>query len=704
VRGRGLVVRSTLIARLLRADDVRVVLLTAGAGYGKTTLLTQWAECDSRPFAWVSLGSAGDDPPALVAAIAGALDGLKDRTRPFVLVLDDMHVLRAPGSLACVSALVDDLPPAAQLAMAGRAEPGLPLARWAVQGDLLRIEADQLTLTLAEASLLIGDDLAPGELDLLLSQTEGWAAGLQMAGIRVRERRASGGPGASIRGHDRLVADYLRDEVLAPLCPDAVRFLSRTSMLERLCGPLCDAVLERDDSGAILRDIERSNLFVRPVDGLRGWYRCHPLLRELLLAELRLQDAALETELHRRASVWYEAAGEPAEAISHVRAVGDTKRAGDIVWANLPALLGRGETATLARWLADFADGEIAGQPTLALAAAWCGLAEGDAAAAQRWAAAAESGSYDGPLPGGPASPGAALAILRAVAGGEGVAAMAEAAELGLAGERGFSAWRAVACLAAGVAGRLSGDPEGARASLTLAEQVSISASAPASHVCVLAQLAVLAADESDWEAAAALLARARFVGERYALPDDAGTIELSAVSALVLAHLGTPASAAQEARRCLRLLSTPAHVAPWLAVEARILLARASLLVGDASAAHVLLREARRTLGRMADAGVLGERLEETWRRAEAFPLAGVVAPSALSRAELRVLRLLPTYLSYREIGERLHVSQCTVKSQALAAYRKLDVSSRSQAVERASALGLISAMDPLGLVTGLA
>jgi LuxR family maltose regulon positive regulatory protein len=214
--------------------------------------------------------------------------------------------------------------------------------------------------------------------------------------------------------------------------------------------------------------------------------------------------------------------------------------------------------------------------------------------------------------------------------------------------------------------------------------------------VSALAQLAALAAESDDWEEAAELIARARSVGGRERLHDDASEVEVCAVSALVLAWLGQPADAARDARRCLRLLAARAHVPPWLAVDARILLARASLLFGDASTSRALLRDGRRVLARMPDGGQLGRRLAETWRRVEAFPLAGIVAAAPLSRAELRLLRFLPTHLSYREIGERLHVSQCTVKSQALSTYRKLDVSSRSQAVERAIDLGLIQSGEP--------
>jgi len=698
------VLRSDLVARLLGAAGVRVVLLAAGAGFGKTTLLAQWAERDGRPFAWVSLDAADDDPAALLADVTEALGAAGRRgsaavtaaSRPFVLVLDDLHVLRAPESLALVSELADRLPAGSQLAIAGRCEPALPLARWCVRGDLLRIGAEQLAMGPAEAGDLLGADLdvPAGELDALVRRTEGWAAGLRMAGIRLREQRAAGRAGPGFAGHDRLVADYLRDEVLGPLGPEATRFLVDTSPLDRLSGPLCDAVLGRRGSAATLRSLERSNLFVRPVDGAAGWYRCHPLLSDMLRVELHLHDPALEVELHRRASRWHEAAGDPAEAIRHARAAGDAARVGDLVWAGLLPRLWRGERGAIEGWLADLDEAAIAAHPALALAAAWCRLERGDVPGCRRWAAIAE-GAAGGPLPGGPASPAAAAAILRAHAAEDGLARMAEDAARGSAGDAAGS-WCGLCALLEGTARRLLGDHEGARARLTTAEHLSTGAPSP--RVRALAQLAALAADEGDWDGAGALVARARAAGARHRLDGDASAIELSAVSALVEARLGRPAEAASDARRCLRLLASAQHVPPWLAVDARVLLARASLLVGDAGASRARLREARPAAAGMPDAGTLPVRLAETWRKAEAFPRAGVLAPTALSRAELRVLRLLPTHLTYREIGERLHVSQCTVKSQALSAFRKLDVSSRSQVVERAGALGLLEAITAPG------
>ena len=722
-RRTGCVPRSRLVDRLLRAADVRVVALTAGAGAGKTTLLAQWAQRDDRAFAWVTLDGTDGDPAALVSDLtlameladpgagrgplpaAGAPEGplsrtwrwLMSRTRPFVLVLDDAHVLRNRASLALVAAIVDRLPPGAQLAIAARGTPALPLARWSVQGDLLRIQTEDLAMTRSEAELLMraaGVELAPGELDTLLDRTEGWAAGLCMAALRLRGRA---GPErvAGFTGDDRLAADYLRDEVLAPLPADLVRFLTDTSILPRLCGQLCDSVLGRTGSGMVLRDLERLSQFVLPVAGQEGWYRCHRMLAGMLRAELHVRDPGLAPALHRRASAWHEASGDPVQAIQHARLAGDLRRAGELAWARLLPRLLQGDVHPLQQVMEGFGEDELAAQPTLALAAAWCRLERGDPAGAKRWALVADRGSCRGPLPGGPGSLGAASAILRAHEAGAGLTRMAE--DIAVAGGAGglAGAWLPVCCLLEGVTWRLRGDADRSRALLTAGEQFASAPLAPASLVQCLSQLCLLAIDDGDWEQAAALAARARTLGERERLQDHGSMLGTYAVSSLVGARTGRPADATGDARRALRLLGAPAHVPPWLAVEARIVLARGCLLVGDASSSRALLREARRVLSRVPDAGVLGARLEETWRKAEAFRMAGVIAPARLSRAELRILRFLPTHLSYREIGERLHVSRCTVKSQALSAYRKLDVSSRSQAVERAGTLGLIHATD---------
>jgi LuxR family maltose regulon positive regulatory protein len=268
---------------------------------------------------------------------------------------------------------------------------------------------------------------------------------------------------------------------------------------------------------------------------------------------------------------------------------------------------------------------------------------------------------------------------------------MAEDAARGCRAAEEGSALSSVGRLMEGIAWRLGGDHQRARTSLEAAERLAVGIPAPTLLAQCLAQLALLAIEEGDWEESESLVARARALVELQRLQDPATRILVSATSSLVLARQGQAGQARWEIRQAAGLLGALADVRPWLAVDARIALAQASLLLADASAALVFISEARRRLGRTGDLGVLGAQLEAAWDRAKDFRRSGVVAPSPLSRAEIRILRLLPTHFSYREIGERLHVSQCTVKSQALSVYRKLEVRSRSEAVERASTLGLI-------------
>ena len=242
-----------------------------------------------------------------------------------------------------------------------------------------------------------------------------------------------------------------------------------------------------------------------------------------------------------------------------------------------------------------------------------------------------------------------------------------------------------------GVTWRLQGDSQRARTSLEASQRHAAAFSASALLAQCLAQLALLAIDEDDWEHGEADVARAESLLERHRLRDLATIIPVRAATSLVLARQGQALEARGQIRRVTRLLVSLGAVRPWLAADTRIVLARASLLLGDAAGALDLLAEARRRLPRAADMGTLGGRLEGAWEKAKAFRQSGVVAPSPLSKAELRILRLLPTHFSYREMGERLHVSPCTVKSQALSVYRKLEVRSRSEAVERALSLGLL-------------
>jgi LuxR family maltose regulon positive regulatory protein len=374
-----------------------------------------------------------------------------------------------------------------------------------------------------------------------------------------------------------------------------------------------------------------------------------------------------------------------------MRAAGEVQRAGELVWANLLGYHCHGRLATVQSWIDGFSEAQVAGHRSLALSAAWCSADRGDAAAAQRWSAAAELGPPGEPSRGGGASFEAGVAILQAAIGRDGVARMGNDAAHGCQVAEAGSAWLCVGRLMEGVSWRLGGDSQRARNCLESGAGIAAAIPAPAILAQCLAQLALLAIEEGDWEQSQSLVARARAQVERHRLRDLPTTILVSAASSLVLARQGQAGEARYEIREAARLLEALADVRPWLAVDARIILAQASLLLADASGALAFLSEARRRLRRTGDCGTLRVQLEATWDRANAFWRSGVVAPSPLSKAELRILRLLPTHFSYREMGERLHVSQCTVKSQALSVYRKLEVRSRSEAVERASTLGLI-------------
>jgi LuxR family transcriptional regulator, maltose regulon positive regulatory protein len=714
-----LVHRRHLVRRLLDARDARVVLITAGAGYGKTTLLTQWAAADERPFAWVPLEDSDNDPYALVASIDLALGaaelpswpggpwpagsgsspptrlarGVTERTGPFALVLDDAHLLRTPGSLGILSAVADHLPPGSQVVLASRVEPDLPLARWRVQRDLLHLGPDELAMTPAEAGALLhaaGLRLDSGDQEALVRQTEGWPAGLSLAVLSAGQSDAEEAAVAGLAGSDPMVAEYLRTQVLDGLAPREARFLRRTSIAERLSADLCDALLQRADSGAVLAHLERSNAFLIPVDRRQGWYRHHPLFRDLLREELDRHEPLLRPELHRRASAWHERHGCRTDAIRHAQAAGDVERAGHLVWAGLPAMLDAGSPRELRRHLDAFSASQTAAQPALSMAAAWCHLHEGDVASAELWARTAERGLERRPAP-GPSSVRSGAGALRALIARQGVTRMGEDAAAGLAEGDAGARWSPVCCLLVGVAGRLRGGADRAWDHLEEAERLALVHEAPALAAASQAQLALLAVAGEDWEQASRAVDRARATLARARLSDHPWLAEVYATASLVLAHQGRAAEAHESIRQATRLLGAPAYTPPWMAMEARLLLARADLLLGDAASARDLLSEVTRLMGRTPDVGLLGAELDAARRLADAFRAAGIPGTSVLSRAELRILAFLPTHLSYREIADQLHLSQCTVKTQVLAAFRKLDVSSRSEAVQRAGALGLI-------------
>ncbi len=408
----GFVARPRLVERLEEGLVRGLLLVCAPAGFGKTVLLADWARRGGRPVAWLSLDAADNDPARFWRHVVAALDrvrpGIAEQIAPLLgppapasfeglvtalvnelatqpdqmlLVLDDYHLVEAPPVHASLGFLLEHRPPGLLLALTSRADPPLGLARLRARGRLAELRAADLRFTAEEAAALlhaaVGPDLPEAAVAALTARTEGWVAGLQLAGLSLRGQADVVGFVASFSGSHRYVLDYLAEEVLDRQ-PDEVReFLLATSVLERLSGPLCEAVTGRSDGQALLEQVERANLFLQPLDEVRGWWRFHQLFADLLRARLQQQQPKRVPELHRAAAGWSEANGLADDAVRHALAAGDAAWAARLAERHADALLLRGEGATVARWLAALPAELLGSQPRLLLVQARLALLSG---------------------------------------------------------------------------------------------------------------------------------------------------------------------------------------------------------------------------------------------------------------------------------------------------------------------------------------
>lgn len=712
----GHVSRPQLVGRLIRSR-ASVALIAAPAGYGKTTLVAEWDGWDARPFAWVRAEREHDAAAsALVASVEEALDlaapgsepgaarsrrtaavGLArlarvlDSRPPFVLVLDDLHLLEGSAALEAVATLASHVPAGSTLAVCSRTEPDLHFGRMRANRELTEVRAHDLVMTASEAAALLeqsGLEAAVPHAEELARKAEGWPAGIYLAGLALSGRPGHHATAAGFGGDDAIVAEYLREEVLAQMAPDDADFLTRAALLDRLSGPLCDAVLERSDSALRLSSLGRRDLLLVPLDRRDEQYRCHGLLARMVRAELRRAHPAEEARLHRRASDWYAARGDVERAMHHAVEAGDAARAAGVLAARAPEYVTHDRSGTMERWLGSFTADQIAAHPALALAAANGDLLRGDLAAVQRRESSLRRVLRD--TPPGERTPAleAGAAMLSAALAGEGAARMGTEAACAYGLEPDDSPWRPLCCLLEGVARHLTGRPEAAEARLLEGVRRGAVAAPNIQSLC-LAQLALLAAEREDWEAAAGFSARALAQVKRGDLRDLPTSALVFAASGCVHAHRGRVEEARDEAREATRLLGMLTDFAPWYEAEARLALASAAIRLSDARTARELIACAERFARRMPDAVALEAWIEGLRARAD----AAADGPALLTTAELRILGFLPTHLSFREIADRLFVSANTVKTQAHAVYRKLDAASRSEAVTRAGELGLLDA-----------
>jgi LuxR family transcriptional regulator, maltose regulon positive regulatory protein len=412
---RGLVARPGLSERLSRGAESALTLVSAPAGFGKTTLLAEWlaaAPADRRSVAWLSLDQRDNDPSLfwtyLVAALkaaaprvgAGALSLLQPPQPPneaglvallndldaisndVVLVLDDYHVIDARDVQDGMAFLLDHLPPQIHLVIASRTDPPLPLARLRGRGQLAEIRAADLRFTPGEAAAylneVMGLVLTAADVAALEGRTEGWIAALQLAALSMQGREDTTAFIAGFAGDDRYIVDFLAEEVLQRQPEHVQHFLLQTSILDRLSGPLCDAVTGQDGGKAKLTALERGNLFLVPLDDRRQWYRYHQLFADVLHARLRDEQPDEVPDLHRRASAWYEQNDEPSEAIRHALVAQDFERAADLVELAIPAMRRSRQEAEMLGWLELLPDEVIRVRPVLSVGFAGALLAGGE--------------------------------------------------------------------------------------------------------------------------------------------------------------------------------------------------------------------------------------------------------------------------------------------------------------------------------------
>jgi LuxR family maltose regulon positive regulatory protein len=721
----GTVRRSFLIDRLRQNDPRPVVSVVAPSGYGKTTLLSQWAERNGRSFAWVSVDERDNDPKVLLSYVAEALDAVEpidgrvfdalaspgssvpgtvvprlgsafsSMTSPVALVLDDVHTLHDLESRAALSMLADHVPSGSQLVFAGQAPPPLRVARMRAQGMLLEIGPRDLSLTRDEASLLLRNaDVAVDDDDLaeLYRRTEGWPAGLYLAALCLREGGSLARAAASFRGDDRFVSEYLETELLARISPRQRSFLTRTAVLERMSGPLCEAVLQRPGSRATLSDLASSNLLLMPLDRRGEWYRYHHLFRDMLLAQLHRTEPDLVPVLYRRAAEWHERNAAPGAALEYWMKAGTADAVARLAGVLIFPAYQQGRTATAERWLGWLEDHvNMEDYPAVAVLAALFAVVTGKPAAAERWARIAERGTITTSLPDGSATIEPWLALLRAYLCRDGPGQMLADAELAAATMAPQSFWRTASILLQAMAHLMAGDPD--RADVLWEDAI---AEHRADRVLIgtclaLAERSLLAISQGAWDQAEQHLSRAQSLTRQANYEDYPLVTIIHAVAARVALHHNDRPRALDQLTRAQRLRPGLTHVLPHLAVQARIELARCHLALSDVAAAKTLLREIDEIRVRCPELGTLAGQAEDLRRQLSRAPGGASPGASALTAAELRLLPLLSTHLSFPEIAREMFLSPNTIKSEAYSIYRKLGASSRNQAVTRSRDLGLI-------------
>jgi LuxR family transcriptional regulator, maltose regulon positive regulatory protein len=720
--------RPQLVAALARGTEAKLTLLCAPTGWGKTSLIAEWAtSCASADVAWLSLDPGDDEPlrfwrsvTAALSTAAPSLSGSAQRrlrspvvsiwdeilpalvndlaevSRSLVLVLDDFHVISRQEIASQLAYVIERLPHNAHVVVATQTDPPLRLGRLRAVGDLTELRGEQLRFTDDEAARLLnrvhGLELGSEEVAAVQRRTEGWVAGLNLAALSLKRSSDRERVLDRLPAEERFLVDYLWDEVVLGQPRTVRHFLMRTAILERLTGSLCDAVAERHDSEEMLRELERANLFVVPLDPAHASYRYHNLFRELLRSQLERFAADLIPDLHRRASTWYAANNLMVDAIAHALAAGDVNYAADELEQHWLEFYSSGQATTILDWIDRLPAETIAGHPTLVLARGGIARAIGRLDEVEEWFARADALAADAPASGLASSIAGGAAINRAMyrlALGD-VEGAIECSERALALEpvEGSTEHTTAGYFLGIVLFYESPD----RAAPWLERYLATVP--PGEHdvrrYFATALMAEVYALRGELQEAERLARESLETAHTQQLEEHPPTEQAHAALGAVLFARDEFDAAEEEFERAAALSRRGgdrmehAHALVWLAR------ARARQLdIGGARAALDGAHELVPGLGESCLKQLVGALQQELGARPAEQPV--VRSSSPLTEAELRVLRLFPTDLTYREIAQHLYVSLNTLRTHARRVRRKLGVTTRVDAVARAREAGLL-------------
>jgi LuxR family maltose regulon positive regulatory protein len=631
------------------------------------------------------IAALGLDPPAASAplreVVLPRLVNALTEQGEVALVLDDFHRLSSGSTRETIAWFVNHLPANVQLVLSTRTDPALPLGTLRVRGQLLELRADELRFTTHEAGEFLNErlelDLTGADIDLLVARTEGWPAGIYLAALSLAGTEDKHGLVAAFDGTSAHVVDFLAGEVLAAHEPELQRFMLRTSVLERLCAPLCDAVLDDAGSAQALDELARTNLFLLPLDDRRRWFRFHHLFAQILRVELEKREPQLIPTLHRRAFQWHGEFGTTDEAIHHAVAAKAFPEASKLITETWVHYANAGRIESVNDWLAHVPDD---GDQRLLLAKAWVSALRGNEGEMRIAATKARAlgGPGDGPLPDGFASVESSLSVLEATFGWGDVSAILTHGARSERLEPRDSPWRPVITWALGWAHYCNGDIDEAERWLKETTEIAPAVEQWIVGVAAIADLSLIAGMRGRRAEQLRLAQQAVEVTRTAGLLDAVEDGEVHTAYGVALAAHGRHEEALPSLEKGVFLRRLWAQKLDL--IDGLIALASTVADLGDRERAAALFDEAQDIAKQCTDAGALPARLAS----ARTAALDRVSGPDELSERELTVLRLLASDLSEREIAAELFLSFNTVHSHVKSIYRKLGVSSRAAAVAR--------------------